>query len=144
MQNAADDLVELMMERYNKERLTVYNTLQCYRWDRVDYLKQLHKRAKDKGFMCGMKIVRGAYMEKERERAEEKGYKSPICNTKEDTDNTFNTALRYILNNKKGFSVFVGTVIPYLIRRAKENTSVAGQTGRELTLLNKEKKRRNA
>ncbi|RAJ11988.1 proline dehydrogenase family protein [Olleya aquimaris] len=201
MQDAADDLVELMMERYNTNRMTVYNTLQCYRWDRIDYLKAIHQRAKDKGFMCGMKIVRGAYMEKERERAEEKGYPSPICATKEETDITFNEALKYILNNKQDFSVFVGThneassylamdimdnkkiesndntvwfgqlygmsdhisfnlsqhgyntaklipfgpvkeVIPYLIRRAEENTSVAGQTGRELTLLNKEMKRR--
>ena len=201
MHDAADDLVELMMERYNKERLTVYNTLQCYRWDRVEYMKALHERAKGKGYLIGLKIVRGAYMEKERERAEEKGYKSPICENKEATDYTFNTALEYILNNSKDFSVFVGThneassylaielmkqknmkpnnntvwfgqlygmsdhisfnlskqgyntaklipfgpvkeVIPYLIRRAEENTSVAGQTGRELTLLNKEMKRR--
>lgn len=203
MQDAADDLVELMMERYNTERLTVYNTLQCYRWDRIDYMKQLHERAKGKGYLIGLKIVRGAYMEKERERAEEKGYPSPICATKEDTDTTFNTALSYILDHSKDFSVFVGThneassylamelmaqkkmernnntvwfgqlygmsdhisfnlaeqgyntaklipfgpikeVIPYLIRRAEENTSVAGQTGRELSLLNKEMKRRKA
>jgi len=201
MQDAADELVELMMERYNKERLTVYNTLQCYRWDRIDYMKSLHERAKGKGYLIGLKVVRGAYMEKERERAEEKGYKSPICKNKEETDKTFNTALEYILDNSKDFSVFIGThneassylaielmkakqmkpnnntvwfgqlygmsdhisfnlaeqgyntaklipfgpvkeVIPYLIRRAEENTSVAGQTGRELSLLNKEIKRR--
>ncbi|MEJ6793218.1 MAG: proline dehydrogenase family protein [Lacinutrix sp.] len=203
MQDAADDLVELMMERYNTERLTVYNTLQCYRWDRVDYMKNLHNRAKGKSYLIGLKIVRGAYMEKERERAEAKGYPSPICASKEDTDLTFNTALGYILDNSKDFSVFVGThnepssylamelmeqkkmernnntvwfgqlygmsdhisfnlakkgyntaklipfgpikeVIPYLIRRAEENTSVEGQTGRELSLINKEMKRRKA
>lgn len=202
MQDAADDLVELMMTRYNKERLTVYNTLQCYRWDRVNYLKGIHERAKAGGFKLGMKIVRGAYMEKERERAEELGYKSPICESKAATDKTFNAALNYILDNHQDISVFVGThneassylamqlmaeknlppnnkgvwfgqlygmsdhisfnlakegynttklipfgpikeVIPYLIRRAEENTSVAGQTGRELMLLGKEMKRRS-
>jgi len=203
MQDAADDLVELMMTRYNKERLTVYNTLQCYRWDRVDYVKALHERGKSGGFKVGIKIVRGAYMEKERERAEDMGYPSPICKDKAETDKTFNDALSYMLNHHKDFSVFVGThneassylamrlmaeknlptnnntvwfgqlygmsdhisfnlakrgyntaklipfgpvkeVIPYLIRRAEENTSVAGQTGRELTLLTKEMKRRKA
>ncbi len=203
MQDAADDLVELMMARYNKERLTVYNTLQCYRWDRVAYLKELHGRAKEGGYRLGIKIVRGAYMEKERERAEEMGYKSPICENKAATDRTFNEALTYMLVNNDTISVFVGThneassylamqkmaenniatnsnnvwfgqlygmsdhisfnlaqkgyntaklipfgpvkeVIPYLIRRAEENTSVAGQTGRELTLLSKEMKRRKS
>ena len=201
MQDAVDDLVESLMKKYNKERITVFCTLQCYRWDRVDYLKQLHARAQSQGFKLGAKIVRGAYMEKERERAEEKGYKSPICNTKEDTDKTFDDCLRYIMDNLNDISLFVGThneastyltmglieqkklnrntksvwfgqlfgmsehitfnlaengynavklipfgpvreVIPYLIRRAEENTSVKGQTGRELTLLLKEKKRR--
>lgn len=201
MQDAADDLVELMMKRYNKERLTVYNTLQCYRWDRVDYLKTLHERAKSDGFKLGLKIVRGAYMEKERARAVEMGYPSPICENKAATDRTFNDALSYILDHNKDISAFVGThnetssylamqlmaeknltprnnsvwfgqlygmsdhisfnlakkgyntaklipfgpvkeVVPYLIRRAKENTSVMGQTGRELSLLSKEMKRR--
>eukprot|EP01093_Parvamoeba_rugata_P005264 TRINITY_DN1785_c0_g1_i4.p1 TRINITY_DN1785_c0_g1~~TRINITY_DN1785_c0_g1_i4.p1 ORF type:complete len:280 (-),score=65.27 TRINITY_DN1785_c0_g1_i4:296-1135(-) len=82
MQDAADDLVEEMMRRYNKDVAVVYNTLQLYRWDRLDYLKQLHERAKADGFKIGMKIVRGAYMEKERERALDKGYDSPICENK--------------------------------------------------------------
>ncbi|NRB58901.1 MAG: proline dehydrogenase family protein [Winogradskyella sp.] len=201
MQEAADDLVEDMMRIYNKEKAIVYNTLQCYRWDRVDYLKALHDRAQKDNFKIGMKIVRGAYMEKERERAEEKGYQSPICETKELSDESFNNALSYILKNSKDISVFIGThnedscylamdlmnqlsidkkdnnvwfgqlygmsdhisfnlaeqgynvakyipfgpvkdVMPYLIRRAEENTSVAGQTSRELTLLKTEKKRR--
>ncbi|WP_178985243.1 proline dehydrogenase family protein [Winogradskyella helgolandensis] len=201
MQGAADDLVEEMMLRYNKDVTIVYNTLQLYRWDRLDYLKALHQRAKYNGFNIGMKIVRGAYMEKERERALEKGYDSPICENKKATDDNFNKTLNYILNNLEDISVFIGThneascflamelmetnnitkednnvwfgqlygmsdhisfnlaaqgynvakyipfgpvkdVMPYLIRRAEENTSVAGQTSRELTLLKAEKRRR--
>ncbi len=201
MQDAADDLCEKMMEKYNKERSIVFNTLQCYRWDRLDYLKKLHQRAKMKGYKLGFKIVRGAYMEKENERAIEKGYKTPICESKKATDDTFNEVLKYILENIDDIGLFVGThnelstyltmdlmkekgisksddriwfgqlfgmsdhitfnlgaegynvakyipfgpvkdVMPYLIRRAEENTSVAGQTSRELTLLKKEKERR--
>ena len=201
MQDAADDLVEEMMFRYNKEVPIVYNTLQLYRWDRLDYLKQIHQRAQDKGFKLGFKIVRGAYMEKERDRAEEKGYVSPICENKAATDNNFNETLKYILQHLADISLFIGThneessylamelmdkygisksdnrvwfgqlygmsdhisfnlanhgynvakyvpfgpvkdVMPYLIRRAEENTSVAGQTNRELNLLKTEKKRR--
>lgn len=201
MQDAADDLVEEMMRRYNIDKPIVYNTLQTYRWDRLDYLKSLHENAKKDGFKIGMKIVRGAYMEKERNRAEEKGYKSPICDTKVITDDNFNTCMTYMLNNLEDISLFIGThneessylamqtmkdlkvskndnrvwfgqlfgmsdhisynlaeegynvakyvpfgpvkdVMPYLIRRAEENTSVAGQTSRELNLLRQEKKRR--
>jgi proline dehydrogenase len=201
MQDAADDLVEDMMRKYNKGKTIVYNTLQCYRWDRLDYLKALHQRGKSEGFNIGMKIVRGAYMEKERGRAEDKGYESPICENKKATDDTFNNTLTYILENLNEISVFIGThneascylalelmeryniakddnnvwfgqlygmsdhisynlasegynvakyipfgpvkdVMPYLIRRAEENTSVAGQTNRELTLLKTERKRR--
>jgi proline dehydrogenase len=109
MQDAADDLVEEMMRRYNGEKPIVYNTLQCYRWDRLDYLKSLHKRAKEQGFKIGVKIVRGAYMEKERERAEEKGYKSPICENKKATDDHFNDTLKYILDNLSDIAVFIGT-----------------------------------
>ena len=101
MQTAADDLVEEMMQRYNKDVTVVYNTLQLYRWDRLDYLKQLHQRAKANGFKIGMKIVRGAYMEKERDRALDKGYDSPICENKKATDDNFNETLSYILNNLK-------------------------------------------
>lgn len=201
MQDAADDLVEEMMRRYNTDVTIVYNTLQLYRWDRLDYLKELHQRAKAEGFKIGMKIVRGAYMEKERERALEKGYDSPICENKKATDDNFNEALSYIMTNLKEISVFIGThneassylamdlmkthniakqdnnvwfgqlygmsdhisfnlaaqgynvakyipfgpvkdVMPYLIRRAEENTSVSGQTSRELMLLKAERKRR--
>tara|TARA_R110002073_G_scaffold244979_5_gene407099 strand:+ start:10418 stop:11590 length:1173 start_codon:yes stop_codon:yes gene_type:complete len=201
MQDAADDLLEDLMKTYNTEKPIVYNTLQLYRWDRLDYLKSLNERAKKEGFKLGFKIVRGAYMEKERERAKSKGYPSPICKDKSNTDANFNLTLAYILENLDNISVFIGThneessylamelmeekgiskndnrvwfgqlygmsdhisynlankaynvakyvpfgpvkdVMPYLIRRAEENTSVAGQTNRELNLLKQERKRR--
>ncbi|PIB31976.1 proline dehydrogenase [Gaetbulibacter sp. 5U11] len=201
MQDAADDLAEDMMKVYNTDKPIVYNTLQTYRHDRLAYLKASHERAKSGGYLLGYKIVRGAYMEKERERANDKGYESPICKDKITTDTNFNDCLLYILNNLSTISIFIGThneessflalklmnelgiskddnrvwfgqlfgmsdhisfnlaahgynvakylpfgpvkdVMPYLIRRAEENTSVAGQTGRELTLLKKERKRR--
>lgn len=201
MQDAADDLCEAMMRKYNTGIPIVYNTLQLYRWDRLDYLKALHERGRKDGFTIGAKIVRGAYMEKERERAEDKGYESPICATKEATDLNFDATLDYILKNLDTISLFIGThneqscylamqimtdlkidksdnrvwfgqlygmsdhisfnlaaqgynvakyvpfgpvkdVMPYLIRRAEENTSVAGQTSRELMLLKTERKRR--
>ncbi len=200
-QVAVDGLVEDMMRLYNTEKPIVYNTLQAYRWDRLDYLKKQLVCSEKEGFKLGMKIVRGAYMEKERERAEEKNYKSPICKDKKATDDNFDSILTYILNNINDISLFVGThnedssylamvlmeklniekndnrvwfgqlygmsdhisfnlakagynvakyvpfgpvkdVMPYLIRRAEENTSVAGQTNRELNLLKQEKKRR--
>ena len=201
MQDAADDLAEDMMKVYNTDKPIVYNTLQTYRHDRLAFLKASHERAKSGGYLLGYKIVRGAYMEKERERANDKGYESPICKDKITTDKNFNDCLLYILNNLSTISIFIGThneessflalklmeelgiskddnrvwfgqlfgmsdhisfnlaahgynvakylpfgpvkdVMPYLIRRAEENTSVAGQTGRELTLLKKERKRR--
>jgi len=201
IQDTADDLLESLMKVYNTEKPIVYNTLQLYRWDRLDYLKSLHLRAKKEGFKLGFKIVRGAYMEKERERAENEGYESPICNDKTATDVNFDKTLTYILENLDDISVFIGThneessylamdlldkyniskndnhvwfgqlygmsdhisynlanqgynvakyvpfgpvkdVMPYLIRRAEENTSVAGQTNRELNLLKQERKRR--
>ena len=201
MQDAADELVAQMMQKYNQEKAIVFNTLQMYRWDRLDYLKKLHERAKAEGFYIGMKLVRGAYMEKENARAQEKGYKSPICVSKQATDDNFDAAVLYMLENIDKMAIFAGThnekssytlmqlmqekgiakndkriffgqllgmsdnisfnlaekgynvakylpfgpvrdVMPYLIRRAEENTSVAGQTGRELTLIKKEKQRR--
>lgn len=202
MQTAADDLMEEMMRKYNTgEKVLIYNTLQCYRWDRLDYLKDLHEKAKEEGFKIGAKIVRGAYMEKENARAKKLGYPSPICESKEATDVNFNSTLSYCLNHLEEISVFIGThnevssylglqimedkglsidddriwfsqlygmsdhisynlarkgynavklvpfgpvrdVVPYLLRRAQENTSVKGQTGRELSLLREERKRR--
>src|SRR5690606_33236774 len=108
MQDAVDDLCEEMMRRYNKDIPIVYNTLQLYRWDRLDYLKELYQRAQKDGFTIGMKIVRGAYMEKERDRAEDKNYDSPICPNKEATDINFNSTLEYILNRLDVISVFIG------------------------------------
>lgn len=201
MQKAADDLMEDLMEKYNREKVVIFSTLQLYRHDRLDYLKGLHERAKKKGFKIGMKLVRGAYMEKERERAEENKYQDPICATKADTDKNFNEVLTYMFEHLDDMAIFCGThnedssyllmdlieknkmekndnrlwfgqlygmsdnisfnladqgfnvakylpfgpvkdVMPYLIRRAEENTSVAGQTNRELDLISKEKKRR--
>lgn len=201
MQDAADELVASMMQKYNKEKAIVFNTLQMYRWDRLDYLKKLHERAKAEGFYIGMKLVRGAYMEKENARAQEKGYKSPICVSKQATDENYDAAVLYMIENIDKMAIFAGThneqssytlmqlmqekgiakndkriwfgqlygmsdnisynlasygynvakylpfgpvrdVMPYLIRRAEENTSVAGQTSRELTLIKKEKERR--
>ncbi|WP_029033224.1 proline dehydrogenase family protein [Salinimicrobium terrae] len=201
MQDAADVLIEEMMFKYNREEAVIFNTLQCYRWDRMQYLKDLHSRAKDQGFIVGAKIVRGAYLEKENQRASKMGYMSPICENKEATDVNFNGVLTYCLAHIEDISVFIGThnevsnyialqvmedkgiekdddrvwfsqlfgmsehisynlaeagynvaklvpfgpvkeVVPYLIRRAEENTSVRGQTGRELALLYEERKRR--
>lgn len=201
MQDAADDLVAQMMKKYNKEQAIVFNTLQMYRWDRLDYLKKLHQQAKTDGFYIGMKIVRGAYMEKENLRAEEKGYPTPICESKEATDINYDAAIQYMVKNIDRMAIFAGThnelssyklmeymqelkidkkdsriwfgqlygmsdnisynlsangynnakylpfgpvrdVMPYLIRRAEENTSVAGQTSRELKLITAERERR--
>ncbi len=201
MQDAADDLVADMMRKYNKEKAIIFNTLQMYRWDRLDYLKKLHAQAKEEGFYIGMKVVRGAYMEKENKRAEEKGYKSPICISKQATDDNYDAAIDYMVKHIDTMAIFAGThneessyklmelmektgiakndgkvwfgqlygmsdnisfnlaeygynvakylpfgpvreVMPYLIRRAEENTSVAGQTSRELNLIRAERKRR--
>ncbi len=201
MQDAADDLVYQMMKKYNKEKAIVFNTLQMYRHDRLAYLKKIHDLAVAEGFFIGMKIVRGAYMEKENKRAEENGYPTPICASKEATDINYDAAVDYMLQHLDRMSLFVGThnehssyrvmnrindlkldlkdnriwfgqlygmsdnisynlaaahynvakylpfgpvrdVMPYLIRRAEENTSVAGQTNRELELIKAERNRR--
>ena len=109
MQDAADDLVTEMMRRYNKEKAIVFNTLQMYRWDRLDYLEKLHEKAKAEGFYIGMKLVRGAYMEKENIRAEEKGYPSPICVSKEATDINYDASVHYMIEHLDAMSVFAGT-----------------------------------
>jgi proline dehydrogenase len=201
MQDAADAIVTDMMRKYNKQKAIVFNTLQMYRWDRLAYLKQLHKQAQTEDFYIGMKLVRGAYMEKENVRATERGLQSPVCISKEATDLNYNAAVAYMIENIDKMAVFAGThneessyrlmqlmeekgifkndhriffgqllgmsdnisfnlaasnynvakylpfgpvsdVLPYLIRRAEENTSVAGQTSRELTLIRREKERR--
>jgi proline dehydrogenase len=196
-----DEVTEEMMSRYNREQAIVFNTLQMYRHDRFDYLRQLIGRARQKGFIAGLKFVRGAYMEKERLRAASMGYPSPIQPDKAATDRDFDAALAISVENLDTVSIFCGThneescrflidqmdkqhipanhprvwfsqlygmsdhisfnlaregynvakyvpygpvkhVMPYLMRRAEENTSVAGQTGRELRLLAEEWQRR--
>lgn len=203
MQDAVDDLVNEMMEKFNKEKAIVWNTIQMYRTGRLEYMAADLQRAKEKNYFIGYKFVRGAYMEKERERAEQMGYADPIQPTKEASDNNFNAAIDFILDNLDRCSGFFGThneksnellidkmkarglqndhpqlhsgqlygmsdhityyladkgynvtkylpygpvkdVVPYLTRRAQENTSVAGQTGRELSLITQELKRRKA
>lgn len=204
MQDAADELILEMMRKYNKEKCIIFNTAQTYRWDRFDFVKNVHAIGLREGFHVGFKVVRGAYMEIERERATEKGYPSPICATKAQTDATFNKTVMYMIENiNNKMALYAGThneessylimdlmrknqlanndkriwfgqlygmsdnisynlanhnynvskylpfgpvydVVPYLIRRANENTSVAGQTNRELDLLEKELKRRRA
>jgi proline dehydrogenase len=200
-QPAIDLLATEMMEKYNRESAVVYNTLQMYRHDRLAHLQAAHAAAKAGGYFYGVKLVRGAYMEKERDRAAAMGYPSPIQADKATTDRDFNAAIDYCLANiesiafcagshneqssmhlaremdrlgiahsdkrvyfaqlfgmsdhisfnlsKAGYNVAkyvpygpVKDVMPYLIRRAEENTSVAGQTGRELRLIIKELKRR--
>lgn len=198
-----DELAEEGMRKHNKERAIVFQTLQMYRKDRLDYLKWLHKDAIEHKYISGVKFVRGAYMEEERRLSAERGYPSPICDTKADTDALYDAALEYSVSNIDVFEIFNGThnyrsnqylaelidkkglkrdderiyssqlfgmsdnisfnmaaegfrvckyipyapvnrVLPYLLRRAQENTSMAGQTSRELDLLKTEVKRRRS
>lgn len=202
IQDNIDMVTEQMMAEFNSERPVVYTTVQLYRHDRLEYLKGLYERAIAGGFKVGVKLVRGAYMEKERERAEKMGYPSPIQVDKAASDADYNAAIDFCLENLDTIHLFAGThnadssymlcekmqkmglenndpriyfsqllgmsdqitfnlaahgyniakyvpygpireAMPYLIRRAKENTSVAGQTSRELSLIRKETKRRN-
>lgn len=202
IQNTIDHLATSMMRLFNKEHVIVYNTLQMYRWDRLAFLKQSYADAENGNYHLGLKIVRGAYMEKERKRAEEFGYPSPIQKDKKSCDQDFDLALSYCINHIDKISICAGThnekstlklvelmtknnvlkddnrvyfsqllgmsdhisfnlakqgynvvkympygpvkeVLPYLIRRAQENTSIAGQTSRELTLIIQERNRRN-
>lgn len=203
IQETIDDIALEMMRKYNKEKAIVYNTAQMYRWDRIAYLKELMAISGKENFFIGMKLVRGAYIEKERERAEKMGYKDPMQTTQENTDNDYNDGIKFCIENinkiafccashneksnlllvdlmkqhnisltdervyfaqllgmsdhisnnmgKAGYNVAkyvpygpVKDVTPYLIRRAQENTSVAGQTGRELALIKTEQQRRKS
>jgi len=202
IQDAIDEIVLIMMMKYNKKKAIVYNTSQMYRHDRLNYLKTLHDLALKNSFFLGIKLVRGAYIEKENKRAKRNNYLSPICSSKELTDQNFNNGVSYILSNLDRISLFSGThneesiyriinimetkninrddpkiwfgqlygmsdnitfnlanegfnvikylpygpikeVIPYLIRRSDENTSVKGQSSRELDLIRTELKRRS-
>jgi proline dehydrogenase len=200
-QHYIDEVVMDMMEKYNKQKAIVFNTYQMYRWDRMDVFREDLNRAREKDFHLGIKFVRGAYMERERKRAEEGGYPSPIHPDKESTDRDYDAALKFAVENIDRVSIFNGThnenssmyltrlmeqnsirtdddrcwfsqlygmsdhisfnlahlgynvakylpygpvrhVLPYLIRRTEENTSMAGQTSRELSLIMEERKRR--
>jgi proline dehydrogenase len=203
IQDPIDRLTMEMMEIFNKGKIVVYNTIQLYRHDRLHFLKLSHQIAQQKGFKLGVKLVRGAYMEKERARAKEMGYPSPIQPDKEASDKDYDLAVRYCIDHldqiaviiashneasnlltaelldqkniphnhphihfsqlygmsdnitfnlaKEGFSVSkylpfgpIRDVIPYLMRRAQENSSVSGQTGRELSLIKRELARRKS
>lgn len=203
VQDAIDKMADEMMARYNGEKAIVYNTYQMYRVDSMNNLVHDYNDALSAGYFVGAKLVRGAYMEKERERADEHGYESPIFPDKAATDKAFNDALEFCVDNlnriylmcgshndvsnallarrmaekdvvpqdkrvwfaqlygmsdnisfnlaRAGYNVVkyvpygpVKAVMPYLLRRAEENTSVAGQSSRELTLIRKELKRRKA
>lgn len=201
MQDSTDDLVNRMMEKFNKEKAIIWNTVQMYRTGRLEYLAKDLQNATAKNYFLGYKFVRGAYMEKERKRAEEMNYPDPIQPTKQASDDNYNASIDFVLQNLDRVSAFFGThnekstelvmnkmekmslahdhpqihfgqlygmsdnityylgaekynvckylpygpvkdVVPYLTRRAQENTSVAGQTGRELGLIQKELDRR--
>lgn len=201
VQNAIDELAIKMMRKYNLTSPIVYNTVQMYRKDRLSYLGELISNQLNDGVIFGLKLVRGAYMEKERNLAVSMNVESPICDSKDDTDKNFNSGLDFVFNNlnrisfvcashnedsilkvmnmmeskklksndnkiwfgqlygmsdnisfnlaSKNYNTFkilpfgsVKNLMPYLIRRAEENTSVQGQTGRELQLILKERKRR--
>jgi proline dehydrogenase len=201
IQDAIDGLAEKMMATYNRDQAIVYNTIQLYRHDRLAYLQKSHRHGVENNYHLGFKLVRGAYMEKERSRAEQLQYIDPIQPNKEACDSDFDAALAYCVDHADKVSICCGShneksnlllaqlmhtkgispgdkrfyfaqlfgmsdhisfnlahlgynvakyvpygpikeVIPYLIRRAQENTSVKGQTGRELSLILKEKKRR--
>src|SRR5690606_23216514 len=110
MQDAADELILEMMRKYNKEKCIIFNTAQTYRWDRFDFVKNVHAIGLREGFHAGFKVVRGAYMEIERERATEKGYPSPICATKAQTDATFNKTVMYMIENiNNKMALYAGT-----------------------------------
>ena len=202
IQDPIDVIAILMMEQFNKRDVVVYNTLQFYRHDRLQFLKDSYEAAVQRNFILGAKIVRGAYMEKERKRAEQMNYPSPIQPDKDATDKDFNEAIKFCIGHIDRIAVVVAShneysnllttellkqkgllfrhphvhfsqlygmsdnitfnlasagcrvskylpfgpindVIPYLMRRAQENTSVKGQTGRELALIKKEMKRRD-
>jgi proline dehydrogenase len=200
-QQTIDDLAEDMMRRYNQERAIVWNTYQLYRHDRLEALQAAHDRALAGGYYLGVKLVRGAYMEKEARVAQQRGHQNPINSTKQATDDLYNESLRYCVQHIDRISLCAGThneassllltqlmqesglapgdervwfaqlygmsdnlsynlayagyhtakyvpygpveaVMPYLLRRANENTAIAGQSSREFLLIQKELRRR--
>ena len=200
IQSSIDEIYENLILKYNSKKAIVYNTVQSYRIDRLEYIEKLYHSFSTSDVHIGIKLVRGAYMEKERERSKVFNYLDPIHKTKKDTDESFNNCMTFMFKNVQLFSVFIGShneesnylalelinkyniikdkvwfsqlygmsdhitynlsnqgfnvakylpfgpfkgVIPYLFRRAEENTAVEGQTSRELFLYAKEIKRRN-
>jgi proline dehydrogenase len=109
MQDAADDLVEEMMRKYNKEKVIVFNTLQMYRWDRLDYLKALHERAKTQGFYIGMKLVRGAYMEKETSVPKKMDIQRQFVRAKKQPTTIMMQPLDYMMKHIDTMAIFAGT-----------------------------------
>jgi len=203
IQDPIDRLTMEMMAVFNKQKAVVFKTIQLYRHDRLHFLRISHQIAEEQGFILGLKLVRGAYMEKERAIAIEKNRQSPIQISKEATDTDYNEAVQFCMDHihstaviiashneqsnllaaklldemmlphnhphvhfsqlygmsdtitfnlaKEGFNVSkylpfgpIQDVIPYLMRRAQENTSVSGQTGRELLQLKRELARRKS
>ena len=201
IQGVIDELAEEMMVTFNRKRAVVFTTLQMYRTDRVDYFKQLIENARRNGFLLGVKIVRGAYMEQERERAKRRGYPSPIHPDKPATDRAFDETLHLFMDHMDVVEICVGThnetsckllaglmaergipnnhphvcfsqlygmsdhisykladagynvtkylpfgpvasTLPYLARRAEENTAIAGQMSKELEIIVRERQRR--
>src|SRR5690606_35240319 len=104
MQDAADELVDEMMQKYNKEKCVVYNTLQMYRHDRLFYLRKTYEKAEAENYYLGFKVVRGAYMEKERDKAADEGYPSPIPVDKAATGRDYNAAVDYVVANSRGMA----------------------------------------
>jgi proline dehydrogenase len=202
IQETIDLLALTMMTQFNTKEPIVYNTYQMYRHDKLASILNDHEIAKGEGFILGAKIVRGAYMEKERKRALEMGYDSPIQPDKKSTDLDYDSALDYCTSHVNEIAFIAGThneescrllaelldnkgidhkhphvyfsqllgmsdnlsfnladaqynvakyvpygpikaVLPYLFRRAQENTAIAGQMSRELSLIVKERARRN-
>ena len=109
IQSPVDQIVLDFMKLYNQDKVYVYNTLQMYRHDRLQYLKHVHQQALKEGFTLGFKIVRGAYMEKERERALKMNYPSPINASKQLSDNCYNEAVEYILSHSDSIGLYAGT-----------------------------------
>lgn len=202
-QDIIDHKTELMMKKYNTDKVIIFNTIQMYRHDRLEYLQELLTKAKNEQFKVGLKVVRGAYLEKENKLAITHNYPTPIYSNKKATDDAYDKAIEIIIEHIEISELYMGThnresiekllqlmeqknipttdyrvvigqlygmsdnlsfnltkanynvakylpygplreTIPYLIRRAQENTSVAGQTGRELSMINQELERRNS
>ncbi len=203
IQQAIDDMANAMMQKYNTQHPIVYNTIQFYRTDRLEFLKQSHQHAINHNYILGIKLVRGAYMEKERKRAMDFEYTCPIQPNKESSDRDYDAGLKFCIEHINTIAICAGThneqssllltqlmeknniphqhphiwfsqllgmsdhisfnlavagynvckyvpygpvksVMPYLFRRAKENTSMAGQMSRELSLIVNEIKRRKS